>query len=126
MDIVSTFLPVAVQLIDQAFPTPISYERASAEQYDPATGAFSRTPDTYSINAGVLGARRNERDGPREVREVRLWIHHGQGGLPFTPTTGDLVTLEGEVWRVVDVDPAYLSTGLIASRVTCEYQRPAV
>jgi hypothetical protein len=124
MDVTSTFLPVAAQLIDRTFPTPIAYQRAQTESYDPATGEFTRGVVSYAINAGVLGYRRSERSGSAETRQVSLWIHHGPGGLPFEPTTGDLVVYDAGLWRVVEVDPSYTSVGLIASKLTCEYQGP--
>ncbi|QQG31335.1 tail protein [Cyanophage S-2L] len=122
MDVTATFLPVAAQLIDRTFPTPILYRRAQTESYDPATGVLTRDVVEYPINAGVLGYRKSERSGAEEAREVRLWIHHGPGGLPDEPTTGDTVAYDGGIWRVTEADPTYTSQGLIASQLVCEYQ----
>lgn len=122
MDILAEFLPVAQSLIDDTFPTPIVYRHLADAVYDPTTGEFDKTAMDHAINAGVLGLARSEEGGPLETRTVRLWVHHGEGGLPFEPTTGDEVLYDGSTWRVVNVDPTYASTGLIASKLTCEHQ----
>jgi hypothetical protein len=122
MDVTATFLPAAIQLIDGAFPTPIVYRRLAGATYDAAAGEMDLDTTDYAINAGVLGYRKSERSGSSESREVRLWIHHGPGGLPAEPTTGDVVLYDGSIWRVTEVDPAYTGAGLIASQLTCEYQ----
>jgi len=126
MDVSATFLPVAIELIDQAFPTPIVYNRAQSESYDPATGLLTRDIVGYAINAGILGLRKSEKSGSEEVRELRLWVHHGPGGLPHEPTTGDLVEYGGETWRVTEVVPTFTAAERIASKITCEFQHAHV
>ena len=113
-------LPLAVELIDQVFPTPVIYQRPVAGVYDPATGTVTPAGTTdYPINAGVLSRGRMEEGGASETYELRLWVHHGAGGLPFVPETGDQVSYDGRIWRVVTIDPTYSSATLIASKITC-------
>ena len=57
MDIVATFLPVAIELIDNVFPTAITYKRNAGSSYDPATGTVTASVTDYSINAGFLGIK---------------------------------------------------------------------
>ena len=96
------------------------YLRPVAGIYEPATGTVTPAGTTdYSINAGVLSRGRMEEGGANETYELRLWVHHGAGGLPFVPETGDTVGYDGRVWKVTTVDPTYSSKGLIASKITC-------
>ena len=60
MDIVGTFLPVGVELIDQVFPTSITYIRSLGGTYDPATGEVTQNTEEYAIKAGVLSRGRTE------------------------------------------------------------------
>ena len=118
MDIDATFLPVAKELIDQVFPTAIAYLRNEGGSYDPATGEVTQNTTQFDINAGVLSRGRTEEGGVGETQELRLWIHHGTGGMPHLPTTSDQVEYSGLVWKVVSIDPTYTSKGLIASKIT--------
>lgn len=120
MDVAATFLPVAVSLIDDTFGTPIVYEQLTAEVYDPATGTVQRTVVTHNIKAGVLSMGRTEEGGASETRQLRLWLHHGDGGLPGLPVTGDEVQYLGTTWKVQNIDPTYAGDRLIASKVTCQ------
>lgn len=122
MKIVETFLPIATNLLDNVFASAIIYRRDDPEQvsYDPVSGLVTRSPTDYSINAGVLSMGRSERGEAIETRELRLWIHHGIGGLPFLPLTGDYVTYLGELWKVSKVDPTYAGDALIASRIALD------
>ena len=117
MDIDGTFLPVAKELIDSVFPTTVAYIRNSGGSYDPATGDVTANSTQFDINAGVLSRGRLEEGGVGESQELRLWIHHGTGGLPHLPTTSDQVEYSGLVWKVTAVDPTYSSKGLIASKI---------
>ena len=119
MDIVGTFLPVAEELIDQVFPTDITYIRLLGTGYDPATGQVTPITEQYSIKAGVLSRGRMEEGGVGETYELRLWIHHGAAGMPHLPKTGDVVEYDSESWKVTTVDPSYSSAGLIASKLMC-------
>ena len=119
MNIDATFLPVAQELIDQVFPTTIAYLRNDGGSYDPATGEVTQNTTQYDINAGVLSRGRTEEGGVGESQELRLWIHHGTGGMPHLPTTADQVEYQGLAWKVVAVDPSYTSAGLIASKLIC-------
>ena len=58
MDIDAVFLPVAEELIDQVFPTPIQYLQTENPIYDPMTGQTAPQVVTYSINAGILSRGR--------------------------------------------------------------------
>ena len=87
MDIDGVFLPVAEELIDSVFPTPIKYLQTENPAYDPATGQTTPNVTEYNINAGILSRGRNEQGGVAEEYELRLWIHHGPAGLPVLPKT---------------------------------------
>ena len=119
MDIVGTFLPVAEELIDQVFPTDITYIRLLGTGYDPATGQVTPITEQYSIKAGVLSRGRMEEGGVGETYELRLWIHHGSAGMPHLPKTGDVVEYDSTQWKVTTADPSYSSAGLIASKLLC-------
>ena len=69
MDIDGVFLPVAEELIDQVFPTPIKYLQTENPTYDPATGQTTPNVTEYAINAGILSRGRNE--SRRRRRRVR-------------------------------------------------------
>jgi hypothetical protein len=117
MDIDATFLPVAKELIDSVFPTTVAYLRNNGGSYDPTTGDVTQDTTQFDINAGVLSRGRLEEGGVGESQELRLWIHHGTGGLPHLPTTSDQVEYGGLTWKVVAIDPTYSSKGLIASKI---------
>jgi len=117
MDIQATFLPVAIELIDNVFPTAIVYKRNAGSSYDPATGTVTPSVTDYSINAGFLGRSRIEEGGVGETHEVRLWIHHNGDGLPHLPTTADTIVYDSTTWKVIEVEPTYSSDGLIASKI---------
>ena len=53
MDIDGVFLPVAEELIDSVFPTPIKYLQTENPTYDPATGQTTPNVTEYAINAGI-------------------------------------------------------------------------
>ena len=117
MNIDSTFLPVAEELIDNVFPTPIVYHQTENPTYDPATGQTTPNVVQYSINAGILSRGRNEGGGTDEEYEMRLWIHHGPRGIPVIPKTSDRVFYDNVYWKVITVDPTYSSDALIASKI---------
>ena len=118
MDIDGVFLPVAVELIDSVFPTPIVYQKIGIPNYDPATGAVSPDVQEFNINAGILSRGRSESGGAAEEYEIRMWIHHDKGGLESLPKTADRVFYDNVYWKIVTVDPTYSSDNLIASRLT--------
>lgn len=122
MDIRTTFLPVAEELIDNVFPTAVTYVRKTPPVYDPSSGDVVENITTLSIKAGVLSRGRAEQGGASETYELRLWIHHGSSGLTHLPTTADEVVYDATTWKVVDIDPTYSSEGLIASRITARNQ----
>ena len=117
MDIDGTFLPVAIELIDSVFPTPIKYLQTENPAYDPATGQTTTNVTEYSINAGILSRGRVEQGGAAEEYELRLWIHHGSRGLPVLPKTSDRVYYDSVYWKVFSIDPTYSSDALIASKI---------
>jgi len=117
MDIDAVFLPVAEELIDDVFPTPIVYLETGNPTYDPATGSVTENVVEHSINAGVLSRGRSESGGVAEEYELRLWIHHGARGLPVLPKTSDRVFYDSVYWKVFKVDPTYSSDDLIASKI---------
>ena len=117
MDIDAVFLPVATELIDNVFPTPIQYLQTENPSYDPETGDVTPNVVTYSINAGVLSRGRSESGGVAEEYELRLWIHHDTGGLEALPKTSDRVFYDSVYWKVIRVDPTYSSDALIASKL---------
>lgn len=119
MNIDATFLPVAVELIDQVFPTGITYIRKLGTGYDPSTGQVEPITEQHAINAGVLSRSRTEEGGVGESYSLSLWIHHGSAGMPHLPKTGDSVEYDGTNWKVTAVDPTYSSKGLIASKLMC-------
>ena len=117
MNIDGTFLPVAEELIDSIFPTPIKYLQTENPAYDPATGQTTPNVTEYSINAGILSRGRVEQGGAAEDYELRLWIHHGSRGLPVLPKTSDRVYYDSVYWKVFSIDPTYSSDALIASKI---------
>ena len=119
MDMTSTFLPVAQQLIDATFPTDIIYRRNTGTTYDPATGGVVASTINTPMKAGVLNRSRTEEGGSNESWLLTIWVHHGATGLSAIPTTADEVLYDGLVWKVNKVDPTYSSTGLIASKLVC-------
>ena len=48
MDIDGVFLPVAEELIDSVFPTPIKYLQTENPTYDPATGQTTPNVTEYA------------------------------------------------------------------------------
>ena len=118
MDIDSTFLPVAVELIDNVFPTTIVYMHNKGAGYDPSTGDVTQQIEELTISAGILSRGRVEDGGVGESYEIRLWIQHSPSGLPFLPTTADWIEYDNAVWKVTTIDPTYSSKGLIASKIT--------
>jgi hypothetical protein len=117
MDISNTFLPVAIELIQNVFPTPVSYIRNLGSSYDPATGEVTQNTEQFNISAGVISRARVEEGGVGETYSLTLWIDHSPTGMPHLPTTSDSVTYDGTTWKVVSIDPTYSSTGLIASKI---------
>jgi len=122
VDIDQVFMPVAVELIQQVFPTPILYHRSDGKAYDSSTGEVTETITDYSISAGVLSRGRAEAGGTAETYELRLWIDHSASGLPHLPTTADQITYDGVMWKVTTIDPTYSSKALIASKITARNQ----
>ena len=122
MDIDATFMPVAIDLIDNRFPTTIIYKRDEGSSYDPATGDVTPNVVDYAISAGVLPRGRTEAGGTAETYELSLWIQHSASGLPHLPTTADRVVYDGTTWKVTDITPTYSSKGLIASKITARNQ----
>ena len=119
MNIDSTFLPVAVELIDQVFPTSVKYRRMNGVSYDPATGEVVQDTTEYSIKAGILSRERTEEGGIGEEYLLNLWLQHSSSGMPHLPTTSDELSYAGTRWRVSTIDPTYSSKGLIASKLIC-------
>jgi len=122
MDIDSTFLPIAVELIEEVFPTPIVYHRTDGKTYDPATGQVVETITDYAISAGILNRARVETGGVGETYSLYLWLDHSATGLPHLPTTSDSITYDGTTWKVTDIAPTYSSKQLIASKITARNQ----
>ena len=118
MDVSAVFTPVAVELIDQVFPTDIVFHQHGTKAYDPTTGTVAGTDTDHAIKAGVLSRKRVEEGGTAETYEISLWVHHDTSGLSFLPTTEDSLTYDGFLWRVTAVDPTYSSASLIASKIT--------
>ena len=118
MDIDQTFLPVAEELVGSVFATQITYFQNNGSSYDPATGEVTQNITEHKIPAGVLSRGRAEDGGVGESYELRLWLHHGSGGLPTLPTTADTLEYGGSTWKVTTIDPTYSSKALIASKVT--------
>ena len=122
MDIDSTFKPIGVELIDSVFPTDIVYRRHGTPTYDPATGEVTEGIDLFPVKAGVLFSSRTEDGGAAETRDLTVWIHHDNSGLPFLPTTGDHIDYADTLWKVVEIGPTYQSKGLIASKIVARNQ----
>ena len=119
MDIDAVFLPLGKELIDQVFPTAVTYHQHvdGTGSYDPATGTITSSDIDHSINAGVLSRSRTENGGTGETYEITIWVHHGAGGLQFLPKTGDSFTYDDTVWLVTAIEPTYSSKDLIASKI---------
>jgi hypothetical protein len=126
MDITSTFLPIAQELIDNIFPTDAIYHRSEGKVYDPATGEVVETIKDYPIKMGLLYQTFTEEGGVGEENKITIWIHHGPNGMPHQPTTADHLTYQGTKWKVTNttngpgINPTYMSKGLIASRLVLE------
>ena len=117
MDVSATFLPVGVELIDNVFPSDITFHQHGAGVYDPATGTVTGADTDHAIKAGIISRSRIEEGGSNEAYTLTAWIHHGATGLSFLPTTEDSFTYDGLVWRIVEIAPTYSSKSLIASKV---------
>jgi hypothetical protein len=117
MDISNTFLPVAIELIQNVFPTPITYTRRLGASYDPATGDVTESTQDFNISAGVISRARVEEGGVGETYSLTLWIDHSATGMPHLPTTADSVTYDATTWKVIEVNPTYSSKSLIASKI---------
>ena len=122
MNIDGTFMPVAVELIQNVFPTAIVYHRSEGKVYDPALGEVVETITDYAISAGVLSRGRAEAGGTAETYTLSLWIDHSGTGLPHLPTTADSITYDSTKWKVTDITPTYSSKALIASKITVRNQ----
>ena len=119
MDIDGTFLPVAIDLINNVFPTDIVYRRVEGRAYDVTTGRIEETIVEYDIKAGILSRARTEEGGVGETYSLELWIQHSSSGLPFLPRTGDFVVYDDVFWKVSTAAPTYSSKALIASKLFC-------
>ena len=117
MDISNTFLPVAIELIQNVFPTPVSYIRNLGSSYDPATGEVTQNTEQFNISAGVISRARVEDGGVGETYSLTLWIDHSATGMPHLPTTADSVEYDATTWKVIEVNPTYSSKSLIASKI---------
>jgi hypothetical protein len=115
MDIDLTFAPVADLLVNQVFPTQITYHEHRPGKYDPLTGAVTKDDTDHTVNAGILNRKRVEGGGTAETYELLLWVEHKT--LPILPKTGDEVTYDGTTWKVTAVEPTYSSKKLIASKL---------
>ena len=122
MDIDAEFLPIAVELIQDVFPTPIVYHRTDGKSYDPATGDVVDVITDYAISAGVLNRGRTETGGIGETYSLYVWLDHSATGMPYLPTTSDSITYDGTKWKVTDIAPTYSSKQLIASKITARNQ----
>ena len=121
MDITSVFTPIAVELIDNQFPTDIVYVEHldTTSGYDPITGNIPQVETQHNIKAGVLSRGRTEEGGVAEPYELRLWIQHSASGYAKLPKTSDSVIYDSTTWKVTEIDPTYSSAGLIASKILC-------
>lgn len=119
MNIDSTFLPVAVELVQNVFGTDIVYIRNLGPSYDPSSGEVVENTEQFSIKAGILSRGRAEEGGVGESYELQLWIDHSATGMPHLPTTADSITYDNTVWKVSTIDPTYSSKALIASKIIC-------
>ena len=117
MDISNTFLPVAVELIQNVFPTPVTYIRNLGSTYDPSTGEVTQNTEQFNISAGVISRARVEEGGVGETYSLTLWIDHSPTGMPHLPKTGDTVEYDATTWKVVNIEPTYSSKDLIASKL---------
>ena len=115
MDIDGTFLPVADLLVNQVFPTQITYHEHRPGTFDPFTGVVTKDDTDHVINAGILSRSRVEGGGSSETYELLLWVEHKT--LLILPKTGDEVTYDNTTWKVTEVSPTYSSKALIASKL---------
>lgn len=116
MNIDATFLPIAVDLINE-FATPVTYIRSLGGAYDPSTGEVTASTEQYAINAGIISRSRVEEGGVGETYSLTLWIQHSSTGVPHLPTTSDSVVYDNTTWKVVNIEPTYSSKDLIASKL---------
>ena len=66
MNIDATFLPVAKELIENVFPTAITYHPQGGTSTTPATGEVTPTPRRTTSTAGILSRGRTEEGGVGE------------------------------------------------------------
>ena len=121
MNISGTFLPMAKNLIGNVFDASVSIEYIHyvSPTYNTATGQFTKTAQTTTIDAAIISMSRVEESDVQEVFELHFWIHHdSDGGLEIIPTTSDRVNFDSKQWRVTGIDPTYTDGVLIASRLT--------
>ena len=118
LDLDLIFGGVADTLINDTFDTPIIYIRSGGQTYDPATGSVIEQTQQFEINAGIEQISITEEGGIGETREIKLFIEHSNKGLPLDPSTGDRIEYLNRRWKVVAIDPQFVSAGLIASYIT--------
>lgn len=87
--------------------TDVVFVQRGNGSYDPATGEVTSVEVRYGCGAAIAKVRRIEEGGPAEKLEAEAWFDSTT--LPVMPTTADVVEFKGMQWRVIAVDPAYLS-----------------
>ena len=68
----ATFLPVAIELIQNVFPTPVTYTRNLGSSYDPATGEVTQNTEQFNISAGVISESASRRGRSRRNLQLDL------------------------------------------------------
>lgn len=108
------FRGVGKDLVD-LFGSACTYHQAGTLGYDPATGDVTPVVTDYAVKVGVEQITRSEEGGAGEALEAIMWFSHVT--LPLEPRTGDSVTYQSRVWKVVGVEPEYAGDAIIAFKL---------
>lgn len=100
----SKSLATAQKLLS-SFGQDVTVKRIITGTYDTATGSVSNTETTYTAKAVLLDYKRldagNGLAGLIQINDKKLLV--SPVGLTVAPDANDLVTINSEVWNVVNV-----------------------
>lgn len=98
------------QLADRliaAFGVELTYTRQTDADFDPATGTVTASEETFSANTVWLSYEEDQIDGTLvQQGDARILVSG-------TPIVGDIVTQDGEDWRIISTSPLEPAATLI-------------